>query len=869
MPSQLKSTKKVTPFMVQYLKVKEEHSDKIVLFRMGDFYEVFYEDAQLASRILGITLTARGAKNGDGTPMAGIPHHALNDYLPRLIKHGCRVAICDQVEDPATAKGIVKREVVRIVTKGTLTEDSLLDPSRNNFLMALSMTSEYVYLAWLDFSTGEVFVRKVEKSRTIDALNSIAPSELLVSPSFEKSSLAGQIKAASDISTVCLDEWHFGVKNGLDKLKKVYSVEGAKGFGFNDDYPGLKSLGALLEYITQTQLTDQLHLRKIKTVNSDAFMIIDRQTNKNLEIFQNQQDGGIKGSLYECLNETVTPMGARRLGMWITQPLLDKGELSKRIEKVDAFFQLTELKSFREVLNLVKDIERPLGRIRCGRFSARDMKSIVVSLKQIPKLNQLLKQHEGLVGECINEEEEFSNSVNTILKDELPLSINDGEMINDGFDVDLDSWRSIRGGGQKYLHEMQERLKVELELPGLKVRHNKVFGYYIEVPKAQSARVPVEFIRKQTLVNAERYIIEELKVFEEKIFNAQGEILKIESKIIEDLRAKFLAKNDFILKIANQLSDLDVLSNFAHLAHKYSYVKAEVTEVIGLNLKESRHPVAERLMGSGEFTPNSVELSREKTRMMLITGPNMSGKSTFIRQCGLIQIMFQIGCFVPASEAKISLADRVFTRVGAGDDLSSGRSTFMVEMNETANILHNATPNSLVILDEVGRGTSTLDGLSLAWSISEELHNQEKLSPLCLFATHYHEMTELENKCEHLRNFQIKVQENDKNIVFLHQIIAGGADKSYGIHVAKLAGLPQRVISRANDLLKIFEGKEISDLSSLPDPEPDTEGDFLFQLPEEDNEKKLTSMLSNIEPDEITPLQALVFLKELKEYTNK
>ncbi len=425
MSSQAKSTKKVTPFMVQYLKVKEEHKDKLVLFRMGDFYEVFYEDAHLASRILGITLTARGAKSGDGTPMAGIPHHALNDYLPKLIKNGIRVAICDQVEDPATAKGIVKREVVRIVTKGTLTEDSLLEPSKNNFLMALSITSDQVYLAWLDFSTGEVFVRHVEKSRTVDALNSIAPSELLVSASFEKSPLAGQIKATSDISTVSLDEWHFGIKNGLDKIKKVYSVEGAQGFGFKDDYPGLKSLGALLEYITQTQLTEQLHLRKIKTVSSDTFMIIDRQTNKNLEIFQNQQDGTTKGSLYECLNETVTPMGARRLGMWITQPLLDETELSKRINKTDAFFKSAELKTFRDTLSLVKDIERPLGRIRCGRFSARDMKSIAVSLKQIPELNKILKQYDGLSGECINHEEDFANNVDGILKDELPLSIND------------------------------------------------------------------------------------------------------------------------------------------------------------------------------------------------------------------------------------------------------------------------------------------------------------------------------------------------------------------------------------------------------------------------------------------------------------
>jgi DNA mismatch repair protein MutS len=865
MGSQDQNGKKVTPFMEQYLNVKKDHHDKLVLFRMGDFYEVFYEDAHLASKVLGITLTARGSKSGDGTPMAGIPHHALNDYLPRLINYGCRVAICDQVEDPATAKGIVKREVVRIVTKGTLTEDNLLDPSKNNFVMAVSLYGDMIYLAWLDLSTGEVFIRQVEKNRAIDAINSIHPSELLVSPSFEKTSVAIQMKATTELNTVCMDEWHFGIKSGVEKLKKVYSIESIQGFGLTEEYPGLKSIGALLEYITQTQLTEKLHLRKVKTVNSDAFMIIDRQTSKNLELFQNQQDGSTKGSLYECLNDTVTPMGARRLGMWMTQPLLDKDELSTRLEKVNAFYSLKSLSIFREALGMVKDIERPLGRIRCGRFSARDMKSIAVSLAQVPSLNKILETNTVLNEDKMNDEANFAAEVNRILKDELPLSINDGDMINDGYNEELDSWRSIRSGGQQYLHDLQERLKEELELPGLKVRHNKVFGYYIEVPKAQSSRVPAEFIRKQTLVNAERYIIEELKVFEDKIFNAQDKILEIENGIIAELRIKFIEKNDPVLQVANQLSQLDVISTFATLALKQNYVKPQISDEITLELEKGRHPIAEKLMGSGEFTPNDVSLRRDKTRMMLITGPNMSGKSTFIRQCGLVQIMFQIGCFVPATKATISLADRVFTRVGAGDDLSSGRSTFMVEMNETANILHNATPRSLVILDEVGRGTSTLDGLSLAWSISEELHNQEKLSPLCLFATHYHEMTELESRCEHMRNFQIKVQENEKNIVFLHQIVEGGADKSYGIHVAKLAGLPQRVISRANELLKVFEGKEVSDFSTLPEPQAEENGDFLFQIPEKENQNKLSNMLQDIEPDEITPLQALVFLKELKE----
>lgn len=857
---------KVTPFMEQYLKVKEDHEDKLVLFRMGDFYEVFYEDAKLASSILGITLTARGAKSANPTPMAGIPFHALNDYLPRLIEHGCRVAICDQVEDPATAKGLVKREVVRIVTKGTLTEESLLEPGKNNFLMSIAPQGANADIAWLDFSTGEVFVRSVDKNRVVDAITTIAPSELLVARSFEKTELAATIKANCEINTVNLEDWHFGSKSAIDKIKKVYQIDNLNGLGLSEESHLIKPLGALLEYITQTQLTDKLYLRKVQTVHSETYMILDRQTCRNLEIFQNQQDGSVKGSLYDTLNQTMTPMGARKLGSWLAQPLLSKTALLERQNIVSAFYKLDTLKDFRNLLKDVKDIERPLTRIRCGRFSARDMRSIALSLSQVPGLNQCLSSSELLSSQKITELNTFSESILKQLKEELPFGIQDGEMIATGIDEDLDSWREIRGGGQKVLTELQEKLKVELELPGLKVRHNKVFGYYIEVPKAQSARVPENFIRKQTLVNAERYIIPELKEFEDKIFNAQGKILEIELKLIQNIRDEFMKVNDEILKVSGQLSEMDVLSTFAFTALEYGYHTVNISEIPCIQLEQSRHPVVERLMGSGSFTANDVDLEREKTRMMLITGPNMSGKSTFIRQVGLIQIMFQLGSFVPAKEATLSICDRVFTRIGAGDDLSSGRSTFMVEMNETANILHNATPRSLVILDEVGRGTSTLDGLSLAWAISEALHNQTHLSPLSLFATHYHEMTELEKKCEHLKNFQIQVEENDKNIIFLHKIVAGGADKSYGIHVAKLAGLPDSVIKRANSLLDHFEGNEVADLSSLPEAELETDAGFLFSLPESNqNKNEVLTKLSEVDPDEITPLQALIFLKELKE----
>jgi len=453
------------------------------------------------------------------------------------------------------------------------------------------------------------------------------------------------------------------------------------------------------------------------------------------------------------------------------------------------------------------------------------------------------------------------------LRDELPLHSHLGDVIRSGVDLELDEWRSIRDGGKEYLQQLQERLKVEFELPSLKVNHNKVFGYYIEVPKAQSVKVPAHFIRKQTLVNAERYIIEELKEFEVKIFSANDKVVEIEARLIESCRDAILAEGERVMEVAVCISELDVLSGFARMAKRYGYVRPEIVEQPKIELKASRHPVVERILGLGEFCPNDIDLQSDRVRMMLLTGPNMAGKSTYIRQIGLIQIMFQMGCFIPADEGRLSLVDRVFTRVGAGDDLSSGRSTFMVEMNETANILHNATPRSLVILDEVGRGTSTLDGLSLAWSITEDLHNRKELSPLCLFATHYHEMTTLEQSCLHLRNYQVQVEERGDRIIFLHRIIAGGADKSYGIHVARLAGLPDRVIKRAKELLKVFEGDQPTPKTIEVPKLIEEETSFLFSFDDHDGELK--QKLSEIEPDEITPLQALIFLKELKDMAYK
>lgn len=848
--------------MQQYLGAKADHPDKLLLFRMGDFYEVFNDDAKTASRVLGITLTARGAKTDNPTPMAGIPHHALGDYLPKLIEAGLKVAICDQVEDPAQAKGIVKREVVRVVTRGTLTEDALLEPGRNNFLLALCEKGQSILLAYLDYSTGEVFVRECSPKRLIDLASALDPDEVVAPRSFEKRDLCAQLKAGINASLTTLDDWFFGQKTGLEKVERVYGVRGGQGFGLEADSELIRPIGALLEYLTQTQMTTELHLRKVQTLRDDGFMVMDRQSCRNLEVFQNQQDGSSRGTLFAALNETATPMGSRRLHAWMVQPLMNLNELGERQDAVEAFGNMNGLEAFRKELSGVRDLERPLGRVRCGRFGPRDLQSIGASLSAVPILNGHLESHEVLKQRC---QDPISHLVNTLqhhLREDLPALLGGGDTIREGVDEKLDEWRSIRDGGKAYLEELQERLKVELDLPGLKVRHNKVFGYYIEVPKAQSSRVPDHFVRKQTLVNAERYIIGELKEFEDKIFNAHDRVQEIEDRIITELREAVLTESERIMTVAMGLSELDVLSTFSRLSKRYNYVRPNLLDGIHLELEGGRHPVVERQMSLGEFSPNGALFDHDATRMMLITGPNMAGKSTYIRQIGLIQIMAQLGCNVPADRAELGMVDRVFTRVGAGDDMSSGRSTFMVEMNETANILHNATRRSLVILDEVGRGTSTLDGLSLAWAITENLHNRGDDGPLCLFATHYHEMVQLSETLEHLENFQVAVEESDGRVLFLHRIVPGGADRSYGIHVARLAGLPREVIRRAEQLLNSLESREQGghlDLPAAPDPEPFN----LFEV--EDTSVDLRQRLGEIEPDEITPLQALIFLKELKD----
>lgn len=854
---------KISPFMAQYQEVKSRYAEELVLFRMGDFYETFNEDAVKASKILGITLTARDSRSDHPTPMAGIPHHALKDYLPRLIKQGIRVAICDQMENPAEAKGIVKREVTRVVTRGTLTEDAMLEPGKSNYLMCLSDEGELVNVAAIDFSTGEIFVRELPRVRVLDFLESLRPDELVISRTFQLSPLGKQLSALS-LQMSPIDDWNFGLKAGYDQVLRVYHIHNVEGLGLSEDSPFLKPLGALLKYLEQTQISHEFHLRKLSTLNAESTMILDSQTCRNLEIFSNQRDGTSSGTLYECMNDTTTPMGSRKLASWLAQPLLDAAELELRFDRVQAFAEYRELESFREILGGLRDLERPLGRVRCGRYGSRDLQSIASSLGTVPKINEHLRGQTVLESLRPVELVELQSQIESTLNDDLPQGLQEGGMIREGVDAELDELRAISAGGHRYLNEMESRLRTELELSGLKVRQNKVFGFYIELPKAQSQRAPDTFIRRQTLVNAERYIIPELKEYEDKIYGAQEKIVAIELRIVCGLRDRVLEKSEAIMDVARRLAEIDVLSTFGWNSVRNGYVRPVIEKSPCMILEASRHPVVEKIMGFGAFLPNNIHLSGDGCRVMLLTGPNMSGKSTYIRQIGLHQLMCQVGSFVPARSARMSLADRIFTRVGAGDDLNSGRSTFMVEMNETANILHNATPRSLVILDEVGRGTSTSDGLSLAWAITEELHDNKSLRPLTLFATHYHELTALSDRLEHARNFQVAVDEREGEIVFLHHIEPGFADRSYGIHVAKLAGLPEKVIKRAWKILEKLENeRKVSEsIKGLPAVVNQSEPAPLFVMPASDS--LIEKQLRELDLDGMTPIEAMLALRDMK-----
>ncbi len=801
--------KKETPMMAQYRSIRRElPEDTILFFRLGDFYEMFFEDAKIASEILNITLTKRHT-----TPMCGIPYHAAAGYLERLVKAGVKVAICEQVENPSEAKGIVKREVTRIVTPGTILDEMTLEQNQNNFLAGLYYEKDCFGLAMLDLSTGEFWIEESNDLASMQAnLSRYAPAECVVA---EEQINTLKIDAMNTLMTAC-EDWTFERSSATDFLLRHFNVHSLEGFGCTAMSAGLGAAGAMLYYV-KTELRRNLsHVRNIRVKNPSDYMLIDETTATNLELVNPiNTRATYKATLLNVLDSTCTAMGGRLLREWLLRPLNNLEQIQARHDAVDLMVKnQIYLRSLRDVLGGIKDVERLISRIGSTNGNPRDVCAMKLSLQQMPLIKSLLSG-KGTILESLGEEitslPELVGLIDTALVDEPPINLKDGGVIRPGYHTELDELRAAATQGRKWLADFQASEIERTGIKSLKVRHNKVFGYYIEISKSYLDQVPEAYIRKQTLVNAERFITPELKEYENKIFGAQERSIGLEQEIFMEVRRRVVQDLETIQRNALAIGQVDVLASFSERALSNHYTRPLMNDEGRLKIQDGRHAVVEQMPNAERFVPNDSILDRETHQLIIITGPNMAGKSTYIRQVALITIMAHMGGFVPASAAEIGIVDRVFTRVGASDDLARGRSTFMVEMQETANILNNATPKSLIILDEIGRGTSTFDGISIAWSVAEYLCKNKAMQAKTLFATHYHELTDLTLTLPNVKNFSVLVKEKGDSITFLRKIVPGAADKSYGIQVARLAGLPDEVIERANDILHNLEEGEFGD----------------------------------------------------------
>jgi DNA mismatch repair protein MutS len=800
----------MTPMMQQYREAKEQHPGMLLLFRMGDFYELFNDDAETAARVLGLTLTSR-----DKTiPMAGFPHHALDTHLRKLLSAGHRVAICDQVEDPAVAKGLVRREVTRVITPGTLTEDDLLDPRRPNHLLALHPHRTSLGLAWVELSTGQFMAADIHSDRLADELSRLAPSECLLAENQAGGPFACRLREL--LPSTALSErpgWTFDDETAQSALRKHFGVSTLAGFGFDDRQPCLVAAGALLLYLQETLKAGLTHLSRLRMHQPRQFLLLDEATRRSLELTRTLREADRQGSLLSVLDRTVTAMGARLLQDWLMTPLAERAAIEKRLDAVAELKDEMRLRQdLRMELKEAFDLQRLASRVSTGRASPRDLSSIAKTLRILPRIKAkvtarpcpLLRELEAGLELCAD----LREALESALVDEPPLSSREGEIIRRGYDAELDELHNIVQGGKEWIARFQADEITRTGIGSLKVGFNKVFGYYIEITHTHVNRIPSDYQRKQTLKNAERYITPELKAYEEKVLTAEEKIYQREYELFMALRDRVAAETQRLLQTAEVMSQLDALAGLAELAASRQYCRPELYDEPVLEISEGRHPVLDQTLPPGTLVPNDVEMGPEAGTILLITGPNMAGKSVYIRQVALLTLMAQMGSFVPAKAARIGLADRIFTRVGASDELNRAQSTFMVEMTEAANILHNATGQSLVILDEIGRGTSTYDGVSLAWAITEYLHDQ--IGCRSLFATHYHELAQLAEKLPSLRNYNVLVHEGPEGIVFLHKIASGSTDKSYGIHVAQLAGLPEEVLDRAKEVLGELETRHLS-----------------------------------------------------------
>ena len=855
--------------MKQYFELKEKHPDAVMLFRCGDFYETYSEDAVTAANILGITLTKRANGQAKHVEMAGFPFHALDTYLPKLIRAGKRVAICDQLEDPKLTKKLVKRGITELVTPGVAINDNVLSYKENNFLAAVHFGKSSCGVAFLDISTGEFLTAEGPFDYIDKLLNNFAPKEVL----FERGK-RGMFEGnfGSKFFTFELEDWAFNESSSREKLLKHFETKNLKGFGVEHLKNGIVASGAILQYLDLTQHHQVGHITSLSRIEEDRYVRLDKFTVRSLELLGSMNDGG--SSLLGVIDKTISPMGARLLKRWIVFPLKDEKPINERLDVVEFFFREPDFKDFiEEKLHLIGDLERIVSKAAVGRISPREVVQLKVALQAIEPIKNacLNAENESLrrIGEHLNLCESIRNRIAREIKNDPPLLVNKGGVIADGINAELDELRQIAYSGKDYLLQMQQRESERTEIPSLKIAYNNVFGYYIEVRNAHKEKVPAEWIRKQTLVNAERYITQELKEYEEKILGAEDKILSLETKLYNDLVIELAEFIPAIQINATQIARLDCLLAFANVARENKYIRPVIEDSDVIDIRQGRHPVIEKQLPVGEkYIANDVLLDADNQQIIIITGPNMAGKSALLRQTALITLLAQIGCFVPAESARIGLVDKIFTRVGASDNISLGESTFMVEMNEAADILNNLSPRSLVLFDELGRGTSTYDGISIAWAIVEHIHEHPKAKARTLFATHYHELNEMEKSFKRIKNYNVSVKEVDGKVIFLRKLERGGSEHSFGIHVAKLAGMPKSIVKRANTILNQLEtDNRQQGISSKPTAEIASNRDGMqlsfFQL-EDPVLCQVRDEILNLDVNNLTPLEALNKLNDIK-----
>jgi len=852
----------------QYLEVKEKYPDAILFYRMGDFYEMFFEDAMIASKILDITLTSRDKNKEDSIPLCGVPYHAASGYIQKLVDQGYKVAICEQMEEASKTKGIVRREVVRVITPGMVLEEDYLQPKANNFLMAISLGEERFGLAILDASTGDFLASEVNTAQSLlDEVMRMDPKEIIFPATAKEQALAKHLmKAFPHALYSPLPPEVFDGERSRERLKAIRLLlpEGKN--------QALQAVGAILFYVEETQKVQPGHLSRLEFYQVHDYMVLDETTRKNLELFENLATRGRKGSLLEVLDEPVTSMGGRMLKRWLGSPLMDLDKINDRLDKISELKEKDlSRQRLREMMRQVKDIERLSARISLGIANARDLVALKSSLNLLPGIKSIILPLENASFEQylkeLDELPDIKDLLERAIDDNPPINLKEGGLIKQGFDPALDRLREISREGKRWIADLEAKERMRTGISSLKVRYNKIFGYYIEVTKPNLPAVPSHYMRKQTLSNAERFITQELQEYETQVLNAEEEKESLEYQIFLQVLGKVSAEVPKIQRIAQALGEIDVLSALAEVAERYGYNRPQFNEGDSLTILEGRHPVLERMGLEERFVPNDLALNSEERQILIITGPNMAGKSTIMRQAALISIMAQIGSFVPAREANLCLIDRIFTRVGATDDLVRGRSTFMVEMEEVAHILRNLTPRSLILLDEIGRGTSTFDGLSIAWAVTEYLHEESPWRAKTLFATHYHELTELALTRPRIKNFHVAVKEWNDRVIFLRKLVEGGTSRSYGIQVARLAGLPPEVIDRAKEVLHNLEQGEFTEggipklaISRKKKPTWETHQRTLFQPPPD----PLRETLKKIDLNKLTPLDALNILSEMK-----